>query len=102
MVRNSALWPLRQACGLGEESLADAGLTDQQQGASLAQPVQAVQFLDLGLGDRALGGVVEVLEAGLAAQARGVDQALGSAQAAAVGFGLQQHVEEFGAAPLRR
>jgi hypothetical protein len=43
--------------------VADTGLADEQQGAAVLEPAKALELADLGLGDRAPGGVVEVVEA---------------------------------------
>ncbi len=51
-----------QADGLGDKGFADAGLTDQQQRPGIFEPAERIDFLDLGLVDRAFGGEVKVLE----------------------------------------
>jgi len=51
-----------QAHGLGDKGLSHAGLTDQQHRTTIIQPLQAVEFFDLRLADRAVGREVDVLE----------------------------------------
>ena len=89
-----------QARGLGDEGLADAGLADQQHRAGIVQPLQAVEFLDLRLGDRATGGEVDVLERRAQGELGGFDAVAGLALLAIIGFGLQQRIEELAVAGL--
>jgi hypothetical protein len=89
-----------QSDGLRDEGLADAGLSDEQNRSCFGEPVQAVEILDLRLGDRAAGAEVEVLEGRAQRELRGLDATLGLSVIAVVTFGLQHGIEEVGAAPL--
>jgi hypothetical protein len=78
-----------QGDGLGDERLADAGLADEQQRASVLEPAEALDLADLRLGDRATRGVVEVVEADAGGQLGGLQAPLRGALTTVVGLGLQ-------------
>ena len=63
-------------------------------GRASLQPLQAVEFLDLRLADRAAGGEVDVLERRAQGELGGFDAIAGLSLLAVIGFGLQQRIEE--------
>ena len=90
-----ALLTGEQAYGVGEEGFTDTGLTDEKQRAAVFEPMEVLDFFDLGLGDRAFGGRVEVLEGGLSLEARGFDAAEGLFSSPVIGLSLKEGIEGF-------
>ena len=81
---------------LREEGLADAGLPDEENRPRIGEPLQAVEFFDLRLADRAARGEVDILERGAQRKARRLNAITGFALLAIVRLGLQESIEELG------
>lgn len=83
---------------LSDERRTDAGLADDDERSSFAQPAEVLQLPDLGFGDRSMIAVDEIREVDANRNFGGFQASPGGALAPGVGFGLQQCVEELGLA----